>query len=416
AFNNLFRSLQNQGGMNDDDHPAMRKLRQRFTTFNEQNPDNQTGLTYELQLSIWLGEDDLVEGLFQKLTTASPDNRDLGMAWADYFIKKSDYTRSDRAYARLLETYPDDPEIRIQYAQKLKQRNLYARVIELLGRFEFDYAEWPEAAAILSDSLLAEHRIAEAVETLESIPDASELPADIAKQRIKTDADSTLPLMKEYIAHWEAEQAIRTLEGSENDLPLAQIITPKGIIKIELFENQAPNTVANFILLADAKFYHGSTFHRVLPNFMSQGGDPNSKSGATGNLGDGNPGYFIPDEFGREDARKHFSGSLSMAKQQDIPNTGGCQFFITHTPTTWLNDQHTVFGRVIEGLNVARNLEEGDRIEAVMILRKRDHDYVPEKLSLQSVATPLPIGSTLENQSIQLQPNSTPPTTTQPGG
>jgi cyclophilin family peptidyl-prolyl cis-trans isomerase len=412
AFNNLFQSLQNQGGMNDDDQPAMRRLRERFTSYNTQNPDDTQGLTYELQLSIWLGDDEQVESLFEKLATVSPDNRDLGMAWASYFIKKSDYTRADRAYARLLEAYPDDPEIRIQYAQKLKDRNLYGRVIELMGRYEFDYAQWPEAAGILSDSLFAQHRIAEAVETLESIPEASELPAD--KQLIKSTAESSLTTMKEYLAFWEAEQMIREREASNNDLPLAQIITPKGIIKIELFEDQAPNTVANFISLADAKFYHGSTFHRVLPNFMAQGGDPNTKSGTTGNPGMGNPGYYIADEFEREDSRKHFAGSLSMAKQDGVPNSGGCQFFVTHTPTTWLNGQHTVFGRVTEGLSVARNLEQGDRIEAVMILRKRDHEYVPEKLSLNAATPPVDIGLPLTDQTNPAETDTS--NTTNPDG
>ena len=148
---------------------------------------------------------------------------------------------------------------------------------------------------------------------------------------------------------------------------------------VELFENEAPNTVANFISLAESGFYDGSKFHRVLPNFMSQGGDPNTKPGGTGPAGAGGPGYCIPDEHTLGGARNHFTGSLAMAKT-GVPNSGGCQFYITHTAPAHLNGEHTVFGRTVEGLDVARSLEEGDVMETVNVLRKRDHAYEPETL------------------------------------
>jgi cyclophilin family peptidyl-prolyl cis-trans isomerase len=112
---------------------------------------------------------------------------------------------------------------------------------------------------------------------------------------------------------------------------------------------------------------------------MSQGGDPNTKDGASGAPGSGSPGYRIQDEHDRDGARMHFSGSLAMAKTA-APHTGGCQFYFTHTAPAHLNGKHTVFGRVLEGLDVARGLEVGDVIESVNVLSKRDHVYEPQTL------------------------------------
>ena len=147
------------------------------------------------------------------------------------------------------------------------------------------------------------------------------------------------------------------------------------------YENEAPNTVANFISLSESDFYGGTNFHRVIPNFMAQGGDPNSKDGAEGTPGTGDPGYRIADEHDREGARSHFTGTLAMANN-NFPHTGGCQFYFTHEPTPHLNGKHTVFGRVIDGLDVVRVIEPNDAIVSVTVLRKRDHEYKPDTLPL----------------------------------
>ena len=112
---------------------------------------------------------------------------------------------------------------------------------------------------------------------------------------------------------------------------------------------------------------------------MAQGGDPNTKAGATGAPGSGTPGYRIMDEHDVGGARKHFTGSLAMAKKPEA-HSGGCQFYFTHTAPAHLNGKHTVFGRIVEGLDVARRLEVGDVIERVNVLAKRDHDYEPQTL------------------------------------
>ena len=176
----------------------------------------------------------------------------------------------------------------------------------------------------------------------------------------------------------EAEMALRATEKEVNDLPQVKIETTKGTIVVELFENEAPNTVANFVSLVESHFYDGTPFHRVIPGFMAQGGDPTG----TGTSG---PGYTIACECDVPDARKHFLGSLSMAHAGK--DTGGSQFFLTFAPTEHLDGRHTVFGRVIEGFEILPKITrtEGpqagssrDKILKAEIIRKRDHEYKPK--------------------------------------
>jgi peptidyl-prolyl cis-trans isomerase B (cyclophilin B) len=109
---------------------------------------------------------------------------------------------------------------------------------------------------------------------------------------------------------------------------------------------------------------------------MIQGGDPNSREGASGAAGSGGPGYTIADEHTGDDYREHYAGSLSMAKTS-TPNSGGSQFFLTHLPTPHLDGRHTVFGRVLSGLEVVRSIELNDDIVTIRVTRKREHDYTP---------------------------------------
>jgi cyclophilin family peptidyl-prolyl cis-trans isomerase len=134
----------------------------------------------------------------------------------------------------------------------------------------------------------------------------------------------------------------------------ATIATDSGDIVVELFADKAPQTVNNFVFLAREGFYDGVTFHRVIPGFMAQGGDP------TGS-GRGGPGYRFEDEF-HADLRHDGPGVLSMANAG--PGTNGSQFFITHGPTPHLDDRHTVFGRVVEGMDVVLDIPERDPMKA----------------------------------------------------
>ena len=142
--------------------------------------------------------------------------------------------------------------------------------------------------------------------------------------------------------------------------------TEKGPIRVRLFAYEAPQTVNNFVFLVREGYFDGTTFHRVIKDFMVQGGDP------TG-TGTGGPGYHIRDEF-HPGLRHDKPGILSMANAG--PNTGGSQFFITHTATPWLDGRHAIFGEVVEGMETVNTLRErdpqrdsepGDRIESVEI-------------------------------------------------
>lgn len=136
--------------------------------------------------------------------------------------------------------------------------------------------------------------------------------------------------------------------------------TAKGNIVCELFPKDAPVTVNNFVFLAREGFYDGTTFHRVIADFMVQGGDPTAS-------GRGGPGYRFGDEV-KTNPHKHQVGSLSMANAG--PNTNGSQFFITHIVTDWLDGKHTVFGQVTSGQDIVNAIKQGDGLKAVVIEEK----------------------------------------------
>ena len=137
----------------------------------------------------------------------------------------------------------------------------------------------------------------------------------------------------------------------------ATLETSSGTIVVDLFAKDAPKTVNNFVFLARDGFYDGTVFHRVISDFMIQGGDP------TGS-GRGGPGYRFEDET-KNNPNKHKVGSLSMANAG--PNTNGSQFFITHVETGWLDGKHTVFGQVRSGQDVVNTVKQGDALKSVKI-------------------------------------------------
>jgi cyclophilin family peptidyl-prolyl cis-trans isomerase len=198
--------------------------------------------------------------------------------------------------------------------------------------------------------------------------------------------------LEEVKKNWETEVELRKKQADdllppEKRLPIVQLQTSKGEIVIELFEDEAPETVGNFISLVEKGFYKDQKFHRVLPHFMVQGGCPKGD-------GTGGPGYTIYCEVDKPNARKHFRGSVSMAKTA-AKDTGGSQFFLCMRPTTHLDGQHTVFGRIISGLDVLAKIErtESDNPDDkdfkpgelttlfdAKVVRKRDHEYKPNKV------------------------------------
>ncbi len=151
---------------------------------------------------------------------------------------------------------------------------------------------------------------------------------------------------------WRSAPAMQIDPDSDYQVTIE---TNRGDIEIELYPKYAPKTVNNFLFLVGEGFYDGVTFHRVISNFMIQGGDP------TG-TGRGGPGYKFNDEFSGNPL-KHETGSLSMANAG--PNTNGSQFFITHAPQPHLDGRHTVFGRVVKGQDVVNAIRQGDSMSKV---------------------------------------------------
>ncbi len=149
--------------------------------------------------------------------------------------------------------------------------------------------------------------------------------------------------------------------------------TNKGDIKGTLFASKVPMTAANFLNLAKKGFYDGLTFHRVIPAFMIQGGDPEGR-------GTGGPGYKFADEF--DASLKHAKpGIFSMANAG--PGTNGSQFFITHVPTPWLDGKHSVFGEVTEGQDVVNRIAKGDKIEKIEVLDPTDALFAAQAENLK---------------------------------
>lgn len=200
-------------------------------------------------------------------------------------------------------------------------------------------------------------------------------------------ADRMAPHSKELLE----ELFVRFNQHQQNDLPHVRIKTSKGEMTFELFENEAPNTVANFVALVEDQFYDGLKFHRVVENRFAQGGCPNGN-------GKGGPGYAIKCECITPEARQHFYGSLSMAHRG--LDTGGSQFFICLSRTSDLDGRHTVFGRVIAGIEVLDRLTrnhtpsskikgaDADTIQSMTVIRRRDHEYQPMKVGEEKVEVP----------------------------
>jgi len=246
------------------------------------------------------------------------------------------------------------------------------RALAVVGRLTDAGVVNPDLSLLGASAALLLARPSEALDWLERAA-AAGAPAE----RVATVRGS----IGEEAAKLETELARRAAAAEADDLPRVKLETTAGDLIVELFEDDAPNTVANFISLVEKGFYDGTPFHRVIGGFMAQGGDP------TG-TGSGGPGYTIACEWGRPEARRHFLGTLSMAHAGR--DTGGSQFFLTFRPTEHLDGKHTVFGRVVEGLEVLPKLvrtqdaqgqpvagAEVSKILSARVLRKRDHAYEP---------------------------------------
>ena len=307
--------------------------------------------------------------------------------------KKADRLAIEKEYEALVERMkeltPQLKEVQLEAEKAFETNPEDAEAAEYLastasGHFaEDNYEEAARLATLLIDNKFSNKAIYE----LAGIAAFRTSDFDAAEKYLKTAMDQKvireqgseyLRDIGKYRKYWAAEKKIRAAEAKADDLPRVLLKTNKGEITIELFENEAPNAVANFVSLVEKGFYNGVTFHRVLPGFMAQGGDPDG-------TGSGGPGYTIACECHQDNFRRHFRGTLSMAHAGR--DTGGSQFFLTFHPTGHLDGMHTAFGRVIEGMDVLSKLQrrdpgdpsapEPDKIVEDTVVRKRAHDYQP---------------------------------------
>src|SRR5262245_376911 len=224
---------------------------------------------------------------------------------------------------------------------------------------------------------------------------------------------ATLEFSKQGKDLWEQETLLRQADARKEGaaaLPRARLHTSKGDVLVELFEDDAPNTVANFVYLAKAGFYDKTKFHRVIPFFMVQGGDPLSATLPAGapQLGTGGPGWAIPTQTGKAPrVRRHWRGVLSMANSG--PDTDGSQFFVTTATTRHLDGVHA-------GQDVVDHLLGGDVLTSVEIVSARDHDYHPTTVAGVPAGKPVPTAAQPRSVPVPPAPPSNPPPSNPPMG
>ncbi|MGE0607844.1 MAG: peptidylprolyl isomerase [Pirellulales bacterium] len=332
---------------------------------------------HQLQLAFLTASESARDGLRREYDEklAAGDEMVVQMTEAAKALSHNGASRRDdldkfMMFSAAAAAFKDDYELAQELLEPLETREpLDEGIYELAGRVAF----------ALADGERAEKYLKLAAEKLKRDAETMKLPAEqsVLGEAALRDLSQAAAVTKA----WQRELEFRAADAEAGDLPRVLLHTTQGDMTLELFEDQAPNTVANFVRLVEDKYYNDTTFFRVESSFVAQGGDPLGNS-------TGGPGYKIACECGREDHREHFRGSISMAHAGK--DTGGSQFFLSFRPALGLNGKHTVFGRIIDGLDVLAKLKrmddetrkttEPDRVISATVLRKRDHEYVPERL------------------------------------
>ena len=340
--------------------------------------DNPSSKEFAAAHSEWKDLNKKLDGVIKEFSTAEDDRKDeLRILYEQYNKRAKEVLRLLRSTA--IAAYKKSPN---------KDNDVVDALVRFAGYGLFldDYSAAAEVTSLLTkhdcqaedlDNIAGQ--VAYATHDFETAEEYFKSAKE--KETISKQSENYLSQMKNTKSLWKVEQELRVKEAKADDLPQVRLETSKGEIIVELFENEAPQSVGNFVSLVESGFYNGLSFHRVLGGFMAQGGCP---------IGDGTggPGYSIYCECQKDNFRGHFAGSLSMAHAGK--DTGGSQFFLTFRPTPHLDGRHTVFGRVIKGMEVLRRLQridpmastnvEPDKIVKATVLRKRDHQYKPTKV------------------------------------
>lgn len=312
------------------------------------------------QVAIWMSDDAAMHAAFEKLHALAPDNDAVLIAWAREAIASADYERA----------------------------------LEILNKRKIAAPRAVRSSILKAQALIGIHRFFDAQASLNSAPmeRTSEEFAEIGALSARITSLNDL---------WSRELSAISRDQNGEPLPTVELLTSKGPILVELFEEDAPFTVRNFIERTESGTYDGTVFHRFQRGFGIQGGDPESAGG--GQAGRGTGGWLIPDENEPGKCRLPLFGRLVMAKQtlpgnanKPAPNTAGCQFTILFSNAESLQDTYAVFGRVVDGWEIARELVAGDQIVQARVTQKRAHAYEAVRLPDRPGAylLPKPIAST----------------------
>ncbi|MGI9015385.1 MAG: peptidylprolyl isomerase [Phycisphaerales bacterium] len=349
-FRELLTKINEAGGFAQAESDAIDALLPDVRSFNEARAPTTRSLAIEYQLMQWAStaSPDVFDAYFDRFENIDLTHPGLRLVWADYLINR---------------------------------RFRPTQALAVLDAQPLDLASYPSAALLRAQALTTLSRFADASAALDTIPADAKGRERILDNiyRLRRDID-------DFTEDWQRESALREAEAATNDLPRVELATTKGTIVVELFENEAPNTVANFISLVESGFYDGLKFHRVIPGSQVQTGNPNERADLVTQPRD--PlGYTIADEVEDGLARHHYTGTLSMANA--LPNTGASEFLITLRARPERNGRYTSFGRIIEGMEVVETLTTDDVIQTATVVRKREHEYLPNKFS-QTPPAPTP--------------------------
>ncbi|MDP7029793.1 MAG: peptidylprolyl isomerase [Phycisphaerales bacterium] len=394
-------------------------------------PNDTRGLEADASLSMAMSDDDGVDAAFAALMALAPEKTSGGLAWAEYWAAR-DTARSvhvlerlldDRPDARLymkslfqllsqteiqrlhdrmqkhaapdadldraaleldmlartvpplaaihgfniLQAHPDHLDLRIATARGLRHANRFADARRMLEAIEPPLQD-PGHVYLWSDVCYADHDFVRALRLLESI----DLEAiETSRPGLHRRLNFMLPVRREAVDSWPDELVLRASEAKRGANPLARMQIEGQEVMVELFEDTAPNTVANFIAAADLGIFDGYEAGQVHTGFRTIMGGRHD--------GDGLPTWTIPDEHESMEARPIVSGSL-VAYRTSRPASGDTEFFVLHFPAPHLNTLRTTFGRVLSGLDVIRGMEQGDEVDSIEILRRREHAYDPTVL------------------------------------
>jgi len=288
-------------------------------------------------------------------------------AWLD------DRNARNSAFEKLVALDPLASGPVVAWARELASDGEFERAYDLISTNKIAPERLIDARIIQAECLFAMNRFEDARSVAASAPSKRSLPQRTAIAQVLARSDIVEPL-------WASETAAMARDQARGDLPIVELLTSRGAITIELFEDQAPNTVGNIIEHVEAGTYDGTRFHRVIRGLGVQGGDPTTATGGKGGTSTG--GWTIPDENTSEAKRAPLIGRLVMALQPDSqapgqpqPHSGGCQFMILLNHFESLREKYTVFGRVTEGLDVARQLTPDDVIVTARVIQKRPQSY-----------------------------------------